>query len=281
MGLLILAMMEFHCNDDKVIATKVFELGLKSFPDKPDYVLHYLNFLIQINDEPSTPQSFYTLTLDARALFERTVSKLSPQAARPLFDRFYKYECEYGDTAAIRKLSKRIADLYPEESALTRFIHRHTLFGINPIAVYDLPPPLPPIDLQPPPNIVTPNDDDDATSVTSSRANSVHPSDLDDGRRKKKDRFGRQIRDGASPVPKPAKTKTIGKKELPGVILEFMASLQPAHMFDGATFHVDELVKLIRNANVPYPAGFAVNAKRARGDDDEGMVRGVKKYRDD
>jgi cleavage stimulation factor subunit 3 len=50
---LTLAMMEFHSNDDKVIATKVFELGLKSYPDKSDFVLHYLNFLIQINDEPS------------------------------------------------------------------------------------------------------------------------------------------------------------------------------------------------------------------------------------
>jgi cleavage stimulation factor subunit 3 len=46
-------MMEFHSNDDKVIATKVFELGLKTYHDKPQYVLHYLNFLIQINDEPS------------------------------------------------------------------------------------------------------------------------------------------------------------------------------------------------------------------------------------
>ena len=50
--------MEFHCSDDKAIATKVFDLGLKTYHDKPDYVLHYLNFLIQINDEPSTFQ-FY------------------------------------------------------------------------------------------------------------------------------------------------------------------------------------------------------------------------------
>jgi cleavage stimulation factor subunit 3 len=49
----VLAMMEFHNNDDKGIATKVFELGLKSYHDKSDYVLHYLDFLIQINDEPS------------------------------------------------------------------------------------------------------------------------------------------------------------------------------------------------------------------------------------
>jgi cleavage stimulation factor subunit 3 len=45
--------MEYHCNDDKVIATKVFELGLKSYAEKSEFVVHYLNFLIQINDEPS------------------------------------------------------------------------------------------------------------------------------------------------------------------------------------------------------------------------------------
>jgi cleavage stimulation factor subunit 3 len=47
--------MEFHCSDDKSIAVKVFELGLKAYHDKSDYVLHYLNFLLQINDVASTP----------------------------------------------------------------------------------------------------------------------------------------------------------------------------------------------------------------------------------
>ena len=47
------ALMEYYCNDDKTIATKVFELGLKTYHDKSDYVLLYLNFLIQINDVAS------------------------------------------------------------------------------------------------------------------------------------------------------------------------------------------------------------------------------------
>jgi len=53
--------MEYHNSDDKAIATKVFELGLKAYHDKSEYVLHYLNFLIQINDEPSTPCSLLML----------------------------------------------------------------------------------------------------------------------------------------------------------------------------------------------------------------------------
>jgi cleavage stimulation factor subunit 3 len=59
MALLISALMEYHCNDDKGIATKVFELGLKSYQDKPDYVLLYLNFLIQINDVASISQNIF------------------------------------------------------------------------------------------------------------------------------------------------------------------------------------------------------------------------------
>jgi hypothetical protein len=171
--------------------------------------------------------------------------------------------------------SPNIPQLIPETN-LTRFMHRHTLFGVNPIATYDLPPPLPPIISHPIPTA----QDDDVFSIASSRANSVHPPDIDDPKRSKLDRFGRQIRERTnSPDPRTVKKKTTAKRELPAVIIDFLAALPPATMFDGATFHVDELIKLIRDANVPYPA---VKNKRARAsDDDDGHVRGVKKYRDD
>ena len=205
--------------------------------------------------------------LDARSLFERTVSKLSPHAARPLFDRFYEYECLYGDTAAIRKLTKRISDLYPEESTLTRFMKRHTQFDVNPIALHDLPPPLP---LQ----VIPPVSTEDDVSETSSRAGSVQPADLEE-RRSKLDRFGRRERTN-SPNPQIVKKKG-NKKELPAVVVEFLAALPPASMFDGATFHIDELVRLLRNTNIPYPAGFVVDAKRARGEEDDGPIGIAKK----
>lgn len=157
-------------------------------------------------------------------------------------------------------------------------MRRHTIFGVNPIAIYDLPPPLPPIISHP-----LPTQDDDTSSVASSRANSVQPSDVET-KRLKHDRFGRQIRERTnSPDPRTIKKKgSAGKNELPPAILEFLAALPPANIFDGATFHVDELVKLIRDANVPYPVGFVVKNKRTRGsDDDDGNPRGMKKYRDD
>jgi cleavage stimulation factor subunit 3 len=50
-------MMEYHCNKDADVATKVFELGLKTFADEADYVVRYLEFLIATNDDTSRSSS--------------------------------------------------------------------------------------------------------------------------------------------------------------------------------------------------------------------------------
>jgi len=109
--------------------------------------------------------------------------------------------------------------------------------------------------------------------MISSRAGSVQPSEPDHEppKRKKIDRFGRQIPDRAnSPNPQQSKRARQGGKQgrdLPREIIEFLGALPPAGMFDGATFHVDELVRLIRDVGVPFPAG--VVRKRGREGDEE------------
>lgn len=45
--------MEYHCNKDSSVAIKIFELGLKAFPDDVPFALKFLQFLIQLNDESS------------------------------------------------------------------------------------------------------------------------------------------------------------------------------------------------------------------------------------
>ena len=45
--------MEYHCSDDRAIASRIFERGLDFFGDEIDYVIRYLSFLISINDENS------------------------------------------------------------------------------------------------------------------------------------------------------------------------------------------------------------------------------------
>lgn len=48
------ALMEYHCSDDKSVASRIFEKGLDTFSDEIEYVLRYLGFLISINDMHST-----------------------------------------------------------------------------------------------------------------------------------------------------------------------------------------------------------------------------------
>lgn len=48
-----IAKIELHWNNDPKIATNVFELGLKLFSIDPEYVLQYLDFLIQTNNPNS------------------------------------------------------------------------------------------------------------------------------------------------------------------------------------------------------------------------------------
>ena len=45
--------MEYHCSDDRAVASRIFERGLDFFGEEIDYVLRYLSFLISINDENS------------------------------------------------------------------------------------------------------------------------------------------------------------------------------------------------------------------------------------
>jgi cleavage stimulation factor subunit 3 len=57
LSLFFLALMEYHCSDDRTVASRIFERGLDFFSDEIDYVLRYLSFLISINDESS--KSFF------------------------------------------------------------------------------------------------------------------------------------------------------------------------------------------------------------------------------
>lgn len=81
----------------------------------------------------------------------------SPKQARILWDRWMRYECQYGTLQATQDLEKRVADVYPNgrilqlsyaESVLTRYVHlestikrfadRHKYRNVDTIAVRDL-----------------------------------------------------------------------------------------------------------------------------------------------
>ncbi|WFC99890.1 mRNA 3'-end-processing protein rna14 [Malassezia yamatoensis] len=98
------ALLEYHCSKEPTVATKVFELALRTFGSDEQLVVRYLNFLIQINDDTN-----------ARAVFERTVSSLPADKARVVWDRWVEYEACYGDTSGCTRLETRLQDLYPDE----------------------------------------------------------------------------------------------------------------------------------------------------------------------
>ncbi|KAK7206083.1 hypothetical protein BZA70DRAFT_123421 [Myxozyma melibiosi] len=113
------ALMEYHHNNSPEIAGKIFELGLRRFAESPAYVEQYLEFLLLTNDDTN-----------ARALFERTVSRLPANDVEPLFKKFYAYEAAYGsELSIVSKLETRMLELYPDTSAISRFAGRYTLGG--------------------------------------------------------------------------------------------------------------------------------------------------------
>ena len=62
------------------------------------------------------------LVADARALFERIIGTFTPERGRPLWERWARYEYQYGDLEAALKLEKRIAETYASGTCLAYLI---------------------------------------------------------------------------------------------------------------------------------------------------------------
>lgn len=99
------ALMEYYVNKDPIVAGKIFEVGLKTFPlneDSVDYVLHYLDFLMSLNDDNNT-----------RALFERALAVIPQDKAKKLWKKYIDYETQYGDLTNLNGIQRRMDAIYP------------------------------------------------------------------------------------------------------------------------------------------------------------------------
>jgi len=112
--------MEYHVCKATNVATRIFEKGIELFGNEEiEIVLRYLGFLISLNDDASKLVFFAAnpsdqfVPSDARALFERVIVNFPPERARPLWERWARYEYQYGDLESAQKLEKRIAEVYP------------------------------------------------------------------------------------------------------------------------------------------------------------------------
>ncbi|KAG4305368.1 hypothetical protein PORY_000924 [Pneumocystis oryctolagi] len=203
------ALMEYHCSKDPTIASKIFDLGLKSFGNDPDYVLHYLTFLINTNDDTN-----------ARALYEKTIIHLDSPTVKQLHEKLYMYESVYGDLSTTIKLQSRMAELYPNDSSLLRFSRRFKFYNLDTILEKDL-------GVEFKHSVLEPTEVHD---------NTVFQLNVD---LRKKNLSSSLLTTNDKPF------------NLPEPILYFLSILPPASLYSGATFKIDELMKLISDVDIP------------------------------
>ena len=138
------ALIEHHCYQEPA-AQKIFERGMKLFPEDEQFALEYIKHLIKLND--STSKYLHVSVVgppltrsDARAVFETVVGKLTAKPenvhrAKSLFAFFHDYESQFGELAQITKLEQRMATLFPEDPQLHRFSQRFASPTFDPISV--------------------------------------------------------------------------------------------------------------------------------------------------
>lgn len=68
-----------------------------------------------LSDENCYILTFFSV--DARAVVERTISKVSTEAALPLWKKWFRYESSYSDLAAIQKMDARLGEAYPQSES--------------------------------------------------------------------------------------------------------------------------------------------------------------------
>ncbi|KAJ2844154.1 mRNA 3'-end-processing protein rna14 [Coemansia erecta] len=117
------ALMEYHVAKRPGIAAKLFEYYAKTYSDSQEYIVEYMNYLINSGDDTN-----------ARALFERFQST-SIGDTSDMWALFSDFEYNYGDMGAIAKLDKRYIEKFDHESVLTRMAARYSYLNMDYVPV--------------------------------------------------------------------------------------------------------------------------------------------------
>ncbi|KAL8688578.1 MAG: hypothetical protein Q9218_005547 [Villophora microphyllina] len=122
------AMMEYHCYEPEA-TKKIFERGLKLFPEDEMFALEYIRHLMMTND-----------AINARVVFETVVNRLTSKPetsprAKPLYAFFHDFECKYGELTQISKLEKRMKEHFPDDPMLSHFSRRYVQQGFDPTVI--------------------------------------------------------------------------------------------------------------------------------------------------
>ena len=276
------ALMEFHCYEVET-GKKIFERGLRLFSEDEDFALQYIKHLVANNDHTSkstNSTSCYTRAdpaSDARVVFETAVTKLAlkPETvskAKPLYAFFHDFESRYGELTQIVKLEKRMTDLFPEDPALTLFSQRFVQQGFDPTVIRPIISPATQAKPKTIQNIKAeaervsdspqqrineiinspkrplPTDDDDDSSRPRKVARPDSPLKGAAGRRLDQQKRNRQpeMPQFNQPVPHPPPPPP-----LPRDVMFLLSIIPKAETYHATKFSAEQLVKLLRETNIP------------------------------
>lgn len=127
------ALMENQCTKEQVTACKIFESGLKKFSDSPDYILSYIHFMNNLNEENNT-----------RVLFERilTSCSLQPKDTIEIWNAFLQFESSIGDLSSINKVEKRrtaaLDKILPKCTETSWAVDRYKFQDLYPCSIIEL-----------------------------------------------------------------------------------------------------------------------------------------------
>lgn len=197
--------------------------------------------------------------------------------AKPLYAFFHDFESRYGELAQIIKLEKRMNDLFPEDPLLVLFSRRFTSHGFNPTAIRPIispntqaRPKTYPSNQQyytanhTPPKVVQ-------TGTSPKRALPLDDSDTDGGRPPKLARIesplagaaGRRRLDQQKRHQPPqdmsryegqSMAQAPAPPDLPRDVLFLLSMIPNADTYTVTKFKAEEMIKLIRETNLPSSA---------------------------
>jgi len=97
---LAFAAMEFFVNKERETARKIYELGLKNYVEEPEYVMSYLRFMWNLNEEQNTRVAFNSVLASLKG---------TPEATREVWDLFLEFEYSCGTIKTIANVEAQMA----------------------------------------------------------------------------------------------------------------------------------------------------------------------------
>ncbi|MCJ1378086.1 mRNA 3'-end-processing protein rna14 [Xylographa soralifera] len=263
------AMLEFHSFEAES-AKRIFERGVKLFPEDDNFALEYVKHLIATNDHTN-----------ARVVFETAVGRLTQKPetvpkAKPLYAYFHDFQSRYGELAQIIKLEKRISETFPDDPRLASFSERFAHEGFDPTAVRPIispaaqtrpkAMPIPSIEPVPsapdsPPNrfiqvtnspkrLLPIEESDNESSRPRKLARGESPLKGAAGRRLDQQKRNRQPQEMSQYEGQP-NTHMMPPPPLPRDVLFLLSIIPKSSTYHATKFNPEEMVRLIRETNIP------------------------------